>query len=82
MKAIKILLTFVLLLSSVVANGQYTSENSFMRKALVLYQKDASGFYKPSTDVMVNYVYGVTKNYAYDKKAHNLYVLTAMVILS
>lgn len=77
MKLIKSFLFITLLLFSVVVHGQYTSENSFMRKALVLYQKDASGFYKPSTDVMVNYVYGVTKNYAYDKKAHNLYVLTA-----
>lgn len=77
MKLIKSFLFFALLLFSVVARGQYTSENSFMRKALVLFQKDAKGFYQPSQDVMVDRIYGVTKNYAYDKKTHNLYVLTA-----
>lgn len=77
MKLIKSFLFFVLLSFSVGARGQYTSENSFMRKALVLFQKDAKGFYQPSQDVMVNSIYGVTKNYAYDKKTHNLYVLTA-----
>ena len=77
MKLIKSFLFFALLLFSVGARGQYTSENSFMRKALVLFQKDAKGFYQPSQDVMVNSIYGVTENYAYDKKTHNLYVLTA-----
>lgn len=77
MKLIKSFLFFALLLFSVGARGQYTSENSFMRKALVLFQKDAKGFYQPSQDVMVDRIYGVTKNYAYDKKTHNLYVLTA-----
>ena len=77
MKLIKSFLLFALLLFSVVARGQYTSENSFMRKALVLFQKDAKGFYQPSQDVMVDRIYGVTKNYAYDKKTHNLYVLTS-----
>lgn len=76
MKLIKSFLFFVLLLFSVGARGQYTSENSFMRKALVLFQKDAKGFYQPSQDVMVDCIYGVTKNYAYDRKTHNLYVLT------
>lgn len=68
MKLIKSFLFFVLLLFSVGARGQYTSENSFMRKALVLFQKDAKGFYQPSQEVMVDRIYGVTKNYAYDKK--------------
>lgn len=68
MKLIKSFLLFALLLFSVVARGQYTSENSFMRKALVLFQKDAKGFYQPSQEVMVDRIYGVTKNYAYDKK--------------
>ena len=77
MKLIKSFLCFALLLFSVEARGQYTSENSFMRKAIVLFQKDAKGFYQPSQDVMVDCIYGVTKNYAYDKKNHNLYVLTA-----
>ena len=77
MKLIKSFLFFALLLFSVGARGQYTSENSFMRKALVLFQKDAKGFYQPSQEVMVDRIYGVTKNYAYDKKNHNLYVLTA-----
>lgn len=77
MKLIKSFLFFALLLFSVGARGQYTNENSFMRKALVLFQKDAKGFYQPSQEVMVDRIYGVTKNYAYDKKNHNLYVLTA-----
>lgn len=76
MKAIKILLTFVLLLSSVVANGQYTSENSFMRKALVIYHKDSKGFYKCDEDVMVESVLNVTSVYAFDKKSNNLYART------
>lgn len=77
MKLIKSFLVITLFLFSVVVHGQYTSENTFMIKALVLYHKDSNGFYQPVTDVMVNSIYGVTKNYAYDKKTRNLYVLTA-----
>ena len=77
MKLIKSFLVITLFLFSVVVHGQYTSENTFMIKALVLYQKDSNGFYQPVTDVMVNSIYEVTKDYAYDKKTRNLYVLTA-----
>lgn len=78
MDAKKILFLALVLVSHIAAIAQYSSDNSFIRKAIILYQKDSAGFYQPSTDVMVNYVYGVTKNYAYDKKTHNLYVLTAI----
>lgn len=59
------------------ALAQYTEENSFIRKALVVYHKDSVGFYHSSKDVLVNRVDDVKSVYAYDKKAHNLYVQTA-----
>ena len=38
---------------------------------------DSKGFYQKSLDIMLDYVDGVTENYAYDKKAQTLYVLTS-----
>ena len=76
MKLIKSFLFFVLLLFSVGARGQYTSENSFMRKALVVYHKNSKGFYQCDENVMVESVQNITSVYAYDKKANNLFVRT------
>ncbi len=59
-----------------VIHAQYSSVNSFIRKELVSYAKNDKGFYVESTDKMVDIVKGVVANYAYDKKAQNLYVLT------
>lgn len=76
MKLIKSFLFFALLLFSVGARGQYTSENSFMRKALVVYHKNSKGFYQCDENVMVESVQNITSVYAYDKKANNLFVRT------
>lgn len=47
-----------------------------MRKEIVSYTKDGKGFYVKNTNKMTDVVVGVVENYAYDKKAQNLYVLT------
>ena len=80
MKLIKSFLFFALLLFSVVARGQYTSENSFMRKALVVYHKDSEGFYQCDENVMVESVQNITSVYAYDKKANKLFVRTIIAL--
>lgn len=65
-----------MMLISVAIHAQFSSANSFMRKEIVSYSKNDRGFYVKSTDRMVTFVGGVIENYAYDKKAQNLYVLT------
>lgn len=70
------LLWLVLAFTWLSASAQYTLYNSFIRKALVSYQRDSKGFYERKTDQMLDMVTGVESNYAYDKKAQNLYVLT------
>lgn len=57
-------------------HAQFSSQNSFMRKEIVSYTKNGKGFYVKNTNKMIDVVVGVVANYAYDKKAHNLYVLT------
>lgn len=74
MNKICIAILLVFLMESLNSHAQYTSENSFMRTALVLYHKNAKGFFEPSENVMVDAIDNVTSVYAYDKKAHNLYV--------
>lgn len=64
----------VFLMESMNVRAQYTSENSFMRTALVLYHQNAKGYFEPSENVLVDAVTNVTSVYAYDKKTHNLYV--------
>lgn len=73
----KFFLSFLLVLFSVSVQAQYTSQNSFMRKALVSYFMNSDGFYERDSDVMMNRVDDVEIVYAYDKKAHNLYLLTS-----
>ena len=71
-----LLLIFLFSLSSL--NAQIFNENnSLMRKALVLYQKDAKGFYQKTENVSRPVVNNISESYAYDKKAQELYVQTA-----
>lgn len=70
------LLMVVLVCVSMQIRAQYSQQNSFIRKALVSYHMDSKGFYVKTTDVMLDVVNNVTENYAYDKKAQNLYVIT------
>lgn len=56
---------------------QYTSRNSFIRKALVLYQKNDQGFYQCKENVMADFVRDIVSVYAYDKKSQNLYARTS-----
>lgn len=60
-----------------VGHAQYTSNNSFIRKEIVSYERTRNGFFVKNTNKMVDAVTGVVENYAYDKKAQNLYVVTA-----
>ena len=64
------------MLISLSIHAQFSSVNSFIRKELVSYTKNNKGFYVKDTNKMVDEVDGIVENYAYDKKAHNLYVLT------
>ena len=71
-----LLLIFLFSLSSL--NAQiYNENNSLMRKALVLYQKDAKGFYQKTENVSLPVVNNISEIYAYDKKSQELYVQTA-----
>ena len=63
-------------LACLAIHAQFSSHNSFMRKEIVSYTKDSKGFYVKNTNKMTDIVVGVVENYAYDKKAQNLYVLT------
>ena len=73
----KIILALLLLLPAIALRAQvYDESNSLMRKALVLYQKDAKGFYQKSENISIPVVNGITESYAYDKKSHELYVKT------
>lgn len=63
-------------LACLAIHAQFSSQNSFMRKEIVSYTKDSKGFYVKNTNKMTDIVVGVVENYAYDKKAQNLYVLT------
>ena len=71
-----LLLIFLFSLSSL--NAQiYNENNSLMRKALVLYQRDAKGFYQKSENVSLSEVKDISEIYAYDKKSHELYIMTS-----
>lgn len=76
MRYMRIVLVFFLFIFQLSAFAQYTEENSFIRKAIVVYHKDSVGFYHSLKDVMVDRVDDVKHIYAYDKKTHNLYVQT------
>lgn len=66
-----------LLLLSDSAYAQYfDNSNSFMRQSLVSYELDGRGFYVKHSNTLLDVVYGIKKNYAYDKKACCLYVVT------
>src|SRR5574344_2290383 len=73
----KLFLLFVLVFIAINSQAQYSVNNSFIRKALVIYKMDGKGFYQESSDIMLDYVDGVTENYAYDKKVQTLYILTS-----
>ena len=63
----KIILALLLLLPAIALRAQvYDESNSLMRKALVLYQKDAKGFYQKSENISIPVVNGITESYAYD----------------
>lgn len=66
-----------MLLNVFVANAQFTSSNSFMRKAIISYEKDNNGYYQKVTDKMLDIVDGIVSNYAYNKDTQTLYVLTS-----
>ena len=67
-----VLLSFVCL----AIHAQFSSANSIMRKEIVSYSKNDKGIYVKTENKMTDVVNGVVENYAYDKKAQNLYVLT------
>jgi hypothetical protein len=66
-----------ILLNVLAAKAQYTNSNSVIRKAIVSYEIDSKGYYQKTTNKMLDVVDGVVENYAYEKKAQNLYLLTA-----
>jgi len=72
----KIVLLFFLLLNVFTANAQFTNSNSFIRKALVSYEKGNNGYYQKVTDKMLDVVDSIVSNYAYNKNTQTLYVLT------
>ena len=72
----RIILIWLVMCACLSVRAQYSSYNSFIRKALISYQRNSKGFYERKAEEMLDVVTGVESNYAYDKKAQNLYVLT------
>ena len=70
-------LLFISFISCLVGFSQYDDTNSIMRQAFVIYDADARGYYSSRENVMLDKVNNITRVYAYDKKAQNLYVLTS-----
>ena len=74
----RILILLVSLFSLTSLHAQiYNEANSLIRKALVLYQKDAKGFYQKTENVSLPVVNNISESYAYDKKSQELYVITS-----
>lgn len=67
---------FMLIVFPSASYAQYSSSNSFMRRAIVRYDKDTNGFYQKVENQQENFVTNAEKVYAFDKKASNLYVMT------
>lgn len=72
----EIALLIFMLLNIFVAKAQFTSSNSFMRKAIVSYQRDDKGYYQKVTDKTLDIVDNILCNYAYNKHTRTVYVLT------
>lgn len=66
----------LILMFSLYVNAQFSQENSLFCKAIVLYERGSDGFYHRSTDKILPKVDNIVNYYAYDKKTHNLYVMT------
>ena len=78
MRMKRIFIVFALCCVSMLMFGQtYDETNSLMRKALVLYTMDGKGFYHKQENVSLPIVRSIEDNYAYDKKSHELYVVTS-----
>ena len=71
----RIIFILIILTSAVCSYAQYNEYNSLSRKALVFYKKDANGFYRRMTDVLLSEV-PIEKVYAFNKKENTLYVLS------
>ncbi|MDD5862141.1 MAG: hypothetical protein PUD15_06220 [Prevotella sp.] len=69
-------LILLLTLASVSSFAQYNASNSITRRALVAYYPGNDGYYYRRTEILLDNVKGVRKQYAYDKSTHILYVLT------
>ena len=72
----KIIVLLVALLVSISSYAQFSSDNSIIRKAIVAYELDRDGYYRRVSDKMLDRVVDIEINYAYDKKAQNMYILT------
>lgn len=70
------LLLGVFLFLSLSISAQYSSDNSFMLRALVKYDLEANGLYGKKENLMVTEVSNEAQPYAFDRKTSNLYVLT------
>lgn len=73
----EIALFIFMLLNVFVVKAQFTSSNSFMRKAIVSYQRDDKGYYQKVTDKTLDIVDDIVTSYAYNKDTQTLYVLTS-----
>lgn len=73
----KLTIVFLLLISAKAAFSQtsfFNEYNSIDREAIVIYEKDAHGFYHRKENVKQTNVNAYIGSYAYDKKNHKLYV--------
>ena len=73
----QLLIFLLVFISSIPVSAQYYgTANSLSRRAMVIYLQGSKGFYYRSSEQMLNEVSGIQKQYAFDKKAQTLYVLT------
>lgn len=75
----QLLIFLLVLISSIPVSAQnYGVFNSLSRRAMVIWHKGSNGFYYRGSEQMINGVAGIEKQYAFDKKARILYVLTSI----
>lgn len=73
----KRILNFLLvLLTCIPVSAQYGNSNSLFRQALVIYQLGGKGYFYRGTEQQLSTVDNIREQYAYDKDAHILYVIT------
>ena len=76
MKKILQLTIYMLWTFTFVHAQKYNADNSLSRVALVYYYEDENGFYQKKENVNLQEVFAIVSSYGYNKKTHELYLIT------